>query len=64
MPREEIVDLRHRREAPYKDPPFPGEYSSYHSFISQELGIGVDLKLPVDTPPIGLVSGFGGDLSW
>ena len=61
---EEIVDLRHRRENPCKDPPFPGEYSSYHSFISQELGIGVDLKLPVDTQSVGLVNGWGGGLNW
>ena len=64
MPGEEIVDLRHRRETPCKDPLLQGEFSSHHSFISQELGVGVDLKLPVDTTPIGLVSGWGGDLSW
>ena len=64
MPGEEVVDLRHRQETPSKYPPLQSECSSNHSFISQELGIGVDLKLPVDTPPIGLVSGWGGDLSW
>ena len=63
MPGEEIVDLRHRRETPCKEPPLQGECLSHHSFISQELGVGVDLELPVDTPPVGLVSGFGGDLS-
>ena len=64
MPGEEIVDLRHRRETLCKDPPLQGEWSSHHFFISQELGVGVDLKLPVDTPPVGLVSSWGGGLSW
>ena len=64
MPGEEVVDLRHHRETPCKDPPLQGECSSHHSFISQELGVEIDLKLPVDTPPVGLVSGWGGGLSW
>ena len=58
---EEIVDLRHRRETPCKDPPLQGECLSHYSFISQELGIGVDLELPIDTPLVRLVSGWGGD---
>ena len=64
MPGEEVVDLRHHRETPCKYPPLKSECSSHHSFISKELGVGVDLKLPVDTPPVGLVSGWGGDLCW
>ena len=64
MPGEEIVDLRHLPETPCKDPPLQGEYSSHHSFFSQELGVGVDLESPVDTPPVGLVSGWDGDLNW
>ena len=64
MPGEEIVDIMHRQETPCKDPPLQGECSSHYSFISQELGVGVDLKFPVDTPPVGLVSGWGGCLSW
>ena len=64
MPGEEVVDLRHRRESRYKYPPLKSECLSNNSFISQELGIEVDLKRPVDTPPVGLVSGWGGDLSW
>ena len=64
MPGEEILDLRHRRETPYKESPLQGEFSSYHSFISQELSVGVDLKLPVDTPPVGLVSSRGEGMSW
>ena len=63
MPGEEIVDLRHCRETPCKDPPLQGECSSHNSFVNQELGVGVDLKLPIDTPPFGLVSGLGGVLS-
>ena len=61
---EETVDLRHRWETPWKDPPLQGECSSHHSFISQELGIGIDLKLPVDTLPVGLVSGWGAYRNW
>ena len=53
MPGKEIVDLRHRREAPCKELALLGECLSYHSFISQELGVRVDLKLPVDTPSLG-----------
>ena len=64
MSGEEIVDLRHHRETPCKDPPLQGECSSHLSFIIHKLGVGVDLKLPVDTPPVGLVSGWGGDLNW
>ena len=64
MPDEEIVDLRHYRETPCKDPPLQGECSSHHSFISQELGVGVDLELPIDTQSVGLVNGWGGDLNW
>ena len=64
MPGEEIVDLRHRRETPCKDPPLQGECSSHNSSVSQELGIGLDLKLPVDTPLVGLVSIRGEGLSW
>ena len=64
MAGEEVVDLWHRWETPCKYPPLQGECSSHHSFISQELGVGVDLKLPIDTPPVGLVSGYGGDLNW
>ena len=64
MPGEDIVNLRHRRETPYKEPPLQGDCLSYHSFINQELGVGVDLKWPIDTPLGGLVSGCGGDLSW
>ena len=64
MPGEEVVDLRNRRETPYKDPPLQSECSSHHSFISQELGIGVDFKLRINTPPVGLVSGWSWDLSW
>ena len=62
MPGEEIVDLRHRRETPCKDPPLQGKCSSHHSFISQDLSVEVDLKLPVDTPPVGMVSGWGVEL--
>ena len=61
---EEVVDLKHRQETPCKYPPLQSECSSHHSFISQELGVGVDLKLPVDTSPVGRVSGWSGDLSW
>ena len=64
MPGEEIVDLKHRRETPCKDPPLQCECSSHNSFVVQELGVGVDLKLPVDTLPFGLVSSWGGVLSW
>ena len=64
MSAKDIVDLKHRLETPCKDPPLQGECLSHHSFISQELGVGVDLKLPVDTPPVGLVSGWGRGLSW
>ena len=64
MPDEEIVDLMHRRETPCKDSLLQGEYLSHHSFIIEELGVGVDLKLPVDTSPVGRVSGWSGDLSW
>ena len=48
MPGEYVVDLRHRGETPCKYPPLQGECSSHYSFISQELGVGVDLKLPVE----------------
>ena len=54
MPGEEIVDLRHRLETPCKYLPLQGECLSHHSFIIQEHGVGVDLKLPVNTPPVGL----------
>ena len=64
MPGEDIVDLRHHRETPCKDPPLQGECSSHHFFISQELGVRVDLKLPVDTPPIGMVSSRGEGMIW
>ena len=64
MPSEEIVDLRHRRETLGKDPPLLGECPSHNSFVSQELGVEVDLKLSVDTPPIGLVSSRGEGMSW
>ena len=60
MPGEEVVDLRHRWETPCKYPPLQGECSSHYSFISQELGIGVNLKLAVDTPPVWLVIGWVG----
>ena len=60
MPGDEIVDLRHRGGTSCKDLRLKGECSSHHSFISQELGIRVDLKLPIDTPPICLVCGWGG----
>ena len=61
---EEIVDLRHRQKTPYKDPSLQGECFSHHSYISEELGVGVDLKYPVDTPSVGLVSCWGWGLSW
>ena len=64
MSGEEIVDLRHHRETPSRDPPLLCECSSYNSFVFQELGVGVDLKLPVDTPPVGLVSSRGEGMSW
>ena len=64
MPNEEVVDLRHHRETPCKYPPLQSECSIHHSFISQELGVGVDLKLLVDTPSVWLLSGCGGDLTW
>ena len=64
MTAEEIVDLRHRRETLCKDPPLQGECSSHNSFLSEELGVGVDLKLLVDTPPVGLVSSRGEGMSW
>ena len=64
MSGEDIVDLRHRRETPCKDPPLQCECSSHNSFVIQELGVGVDLKLPVDTPPVGLVSSLGEGMSW
>ena len=64
MPGEEVVDLRHRWETPCKYQPLQSECLSHHSFISQELGVGVDLKLPIDIPPVGLVNGWSGDLSW
>ena len=61
---EEIVDLRHRRQTSRKDPPLQFNCSSHNSFVIQELGIGLDLKLPVDTPLVGLVSGWGAGFSW
>ena len=64
MPSKEVVDLRHRWESPYKYPPLQGECLSHYSFISQELGVGVNLKLAVDTPLVWLVRGWGGDLGW
>ena len=64
MPGENIMDLMHRRETPCKDPPLQGECSSHHSFVIQELCIGLDLKLPVDAPPVGLVSSWGEGMSW
>ena len=64
MPGEEIVDLRHRLETTCKYLPLQGECLSNNSFVSQEHGVGVELKLPVDTPPIGLVNGWGESLSW
>ena len=64
MPGEEIVDLKHRRETPCKDPPLQCECSSHNSFVVQELGVGVDLKLPVDTPLVGLVSSRCEGMSW
>ena len=64
MPDEEIVDLRHHWDTLCKDPPLQGECSSHNSFLSQELGVGVDLKLSVDTPPVGLVNGRGKGLRW
>ena len=64
MPGEEIVDLRHRRETPGKDPPLQCECSSHNSFVVQELGIGVDLKFPVDTLLVRLVSSRGEGMSW
>ena len=64
MPTEEIVDLRHHRETPCKDPPLQGECSNHNSFVIQELGVGVDLKFPVDTPPVGLASSRCEGMSW
>ena len=64
MSGEETMDLKHRRETPCKDPPLQCECSSHNSFIVQELGIGVDLKLLVDTPPVGLVRSRGEGMSW
>ena len=64
MTGEDIVDLSHRRETPYKDTPLQYECSSHNAFVIQELCIGVDLKLPVDTPLVGLVGGWSGNLSW
>ena len=64
MPGEEIVELRHLRKTSCKEPLLKGESLSYNSFVSEELGIGVDLKFPIETPPIGLVSGWGGGLRW
>ena len=64
MPGEEVVDLRNHRETPYKDPPLKGQCSIHHSFISQEYDVGLDLKFHIDTPPVGLVSGWGEGLSW
>ena len=45
MPSEEVMDLRHRWETPCKYLPLQGECPSHYSFISQELGVGVNLKL-------------------
>ena len=64
MSGEEIVDLRHHRETPYKDPPLQCECLSHNSFVIQELDVGVDLKLPVDLPPVRLVSSRGEGLIW
>ena len=59
----EVVDLRHRWETPCKYPPLQGECPSHYSFISQEFGVGVNLKLAFDAPPVWLVRGWGGDLA-
>ena len=64
MSGEEIVNLKHRRETPYKDPPLQCDCSSHNSFVIQELGVGVDLKLPVNTPLVGPVSSRGEGMSW
>ena len=64
MSAEEIPDLRHRQETPYKDPPLKCKCLTHNSFVIQELGIGIDLKLPVYTPPVGMVGDRGESTSW
>ena len=64
MSGEEIVDLKHRGKISHKDPPLQCKCPSHNSFVNEELGVRVDLKLPVDTPPVGLVSSWGGGLRW
>ena len=50
---EDIVDLWHRRGTSRKDLPLQCKCPSHDSFVIQELCIGIDLILPVDTPLIG-----------
>ena len=61
---EEIVDLRHCRETPCKDPPLQCKCTSHKSFVIQELCIKIDLKLLVYTLPVGLVNSRGEGMSW
>ena len=64
MSDEEIVDLGHSGETSRKDPLLQCKCPSHDSFVIQELCIGLDLILPVDTPLVELVGNRGESTSW
>ena len=57
------MDIRHGGETPRKDPLLHGKGLGRDTLIIQKLSVGVQLKLPLNTPPIGLVGIHGGDSS-
>ena len=56
---EEILDLWHHQETSRKDPPLQCKCKSHDSFVIKELCIEIDLILPVNTPPVGMVGHWG-----
>lgn len=61
MPGEECMHIKHGGETPRKDLPLQGKGPSHDTLIIQHLGVGVHLKLPLNTPPIRVVDNWDGD---
>ena len=57
------MDGRHGGKTPREDPPLKCQGPGHDPLVIGYLGINVDLVLPLDTPPVGLISNLSGNAS-